>query len=42
MNPAGAVFARFYSVWRLEGPGVWRIVFDDGYKVCDCDSKQAS
>jgi len=42
MNPAGGVFARFYAVWRLEGPGVWRIVFDDGYKVCDCDSKQAS
>ncbi|MBK6852682.1 MAG: nuclear transport factor 2 family protein [Burkholderiales bacterium] len=33
-NPAGKVFARFYSTWRLESPGVWRIVFDNGYEVC--------
>ena len=21
--------------WRLEGDGRWRIVFDEGYDVCD-------
>ena len=36
MEPGGAVVARFYSVWRLDGPGVWRIVFDNGYDVCNC------
>jgi hypothetical protein len=40
MDPTGKVFARFYSVWRLEAPGVWRIVFDDGYTVCDCGAKE--
>jgi ketosteroid isomerase-like protein len=34
-DPSGKVFARFYSTWRLESPGVWRIVFDNGYAVCD-------
>ncbi len=35
-NPDGKIFARFTSTWRLESPGVWKIVFDDGYAVCDC------
>jgi ketosteroid isomerase-like protein len=26
----GQPFARFYSTWRREDSGVWRIVFDDG------------
>jgi ketosteroid isomerase-like protein len=29
-NAEGRVIARFNSVWRLEAPGVWRIVFDKG------------
>jgi ketosteroid isomerase-like protein len=29
-DPAGKVFARFNSIWRLEGPNTWRIVFDKG------------
>lgn len=34
-NPAGKVVARFYSTWRLESDGRWRVVFDDGYDVCE-------
>ena len=32
-NPEGVVFARFTSIWRLEAPGQWRIVFDRGNPV---------
>ena len=35
-NPDGVVFARFHSTWRLEAPGVWRVVFDNGTDVCNC------
>lgn len=29
-DPSGKVIARFNSIWRLEAPGVWRVVFDKG------------
>jgi ketosteroid isomerase-like protein len=29
-DPTGKVFGRFNSVWRLEVPNTWRIVFDKG------------
>ena len=29
-DPDGRTIARFNSVWRLEAPGTWRIVFDKG------------
>ena len=29
-DPTGQVVARFTSIWRLEAPGIWRIVFDKG------------
>lgn len=32
-DPTGKVVAVFTSVWRLEAPGTWRIVFDKG---CNC------
>lgn len=32
----GKVIATFTSIWRLEAPGVWRIVFDKGNDVRDC------
>ena len=32
-DPNGTVFARFTSIWRLEGAGQWRIVFDRGNPV---------
>ena len=30
LDAAGKPIARFNSIWRLEAPGVWRIVFDKG------------
>lgn len=35
-DPQGKQIARFNSVWRQEGPGQWKIVFDKGEAVCDC------
>jgi len=36
MNPDGVLIARFNSIWRLESPGQWRVVFDHGSPVCNC------
>jgi ketosteroid isomerase-like protein len=30
----GHIVGRFNSVWRLEAPGVWRIILDKGEAVC--------
>lgn len=35
-DPQGKHIANFNSIWRLEAPGVWRIVFDKGEDICDC------
>jgi ketosteroid isomerase-like protein len=35
-DPAGKHFITYSSIWRLEAPGVWRIIFDKGEVVCDC------
>ena len=37
-DPKGKQFATFSSIWRLEAPGVWRIIFDKGNEVCDCQN----
>jgi ketosteroid isomerase-like protein len=29
-DPSGAEVGRFNSVWRRDGDGVWRVVFDKG------------
>jgi ketosteroid isomerase-like protein len=29
-DPSGKPVARFNSIWRLEAPGQWRVVFDKG------------
>lgn len=29
-DPEGTAIATFTSIWRLERPGVWRIIFDKG------------
>jgi ketosteroid isomerase-like protein len=31
----GVLIATFTSIWRLEAPNTWRIVFDKGNAVCD-------
>ncbi|HWI81594.1 nuclear transport factor 2 family protein [Ramlibacter sp.] len=35
----GRPIGRFTSVWRLEAPGRWRIVFDKGSPACDCPGR---
>lgn len=35
-DPSGKQFGTFTSIWRLEAPNTWRIVFDKGCEVCDC------
>jgi|SRR5690242_15805378 ketosteroid isomerase-like protein len=35
-DPSGKRIGTFNSVWRREGKGRWRIVFDNGCPVCDC------
>ncbi len=32
----GKLIATFTSIWRLEVPGVWRVIFDKGNAECDC------
>ncbi len=34
-GPDGKVTARYNSIWRLEAPGQWRIIFDKGERVCN-------
>ena len=34
-DPAGKIIGTFTSIWRLEEPGKWRIIFDKGNPVCD-------
>ncbi|HET7203416.1 MAG TPA: nuclear transport factor 2 family protein [Steroidobacteraceae bacterium] len=29
-DPAGKIIGRFNSIWRLEAPGTWRVIFDKG------------
>ncbi|MEO8740193.1 MAG: nuclear transport factor 2 family protein [Casimicrobiaceae bacterium] len=38
-NREGKQIATFNSIWRLEAPGTWRIIFDKGEAACDCATK---
>lgn len=38
-NPDGKVIARFNSIWRLEAPGVWRVIFDKGSPPSPTDAR---
>jgi ketosteroid isomerase-like protein len=33
-DPSGKLIGQFNSIWRLESPGTWRVVFDKGCEVC--------
>lgn len=33
-DPSGKLIGSFTSIWRLEAPATWRIVFDKGCEVC--------
>ena len=33
----GKLIATFTSIWRLESPDTWRVVFDKGNPSCQCD-----
>ena len=33
-DPSGNLVGTFTSIWRREGPGRWRIVFDKGNPAC--------
>lgn len=34
--PDGTISAKFYTTWRRTAAGQWQVVFDNGYKVCNC------
>ena len=34
-NEEGKTFAIYTSIWRLEAPGEWRIIFDKGNRFCE-------
>lgn len=34
MDPAGAIFARFHSTWKLQPDGGWLLIFDNGQRIC--------
>ena len=38
-DPAGNFTNRFISVWRLEAPGVWRVVMDRGSPLTEAEKK---
>lgn len=40
-NASGKLVGNFTSIWRLDGPGVWHIVFDKGNDVCNCSEHGA-
>jgi ketosteroid isomerase-like protein len=39
MMQQGQVVGRFNSVWRLEAPNTWHIVFDKGEAVCSAPAR---
>lgn len=33
--PGGKLTGTFTSIWQLESPGKWRVIFDKGNQACD-------
>ena len=38
-DPNGKVIGRFNSIWRSDGAGTWRIIFDKGSDICNCSAQ---
>lgn len=38
-DASGKRIGRYNSIWRLEAPGRWKIVFDRGEQPCNCKPK---
>lgn len=38
-DPKGRAIGTFMSIWRLETPGKWRIIFDKGCNACEACSR---
>lgn len=39
--PDGKVVARYYSTWRRDPSGQWKVVLDNGYDLCNCPQPAA-
>lgn len=39
-DASGKLVATFTSIWRLEAPQTWRIIFDKGNDICDCKKEE--
>jgi ketosteroid isomerase-like protein len=39
LDPQGHQIGTFNSIWRRESDGSWRVVFDKGCPVCNCEPK---
>jgi ketosteroid isomerase-like protein len=37
LDPQGHQIGTFNSIWRRESDGTWRVVFDKGCPVCNCE-----
>ena len=35
-DPEGNLIGRYDSIWRYEGAGVWKVIFDKGSEPCVC------
>ena len=38
-DASGKTIARFNTIWRLVAPGEWRVAFDKGAEVCNCEPR---
>ncbi len=41
LNPKGERVGTFNSIWRREGNGKWKVVFDKGCDACRCSQQSA-
>jgi ketosteroid isomerase-like protein len=36
-DPSGKLVSKFSSIWQRDPKGQWKIIFDHGWDVCDCN-----